>query len=420
MEDKKNQQTTQPVPVKKNIKEHTELIVHAIRVLVKLGIIVVLFVSNNQMAIPLSVALVISESLDQLSMFLAKLKPSLTTAIKIFYVFNSVTVISAIAYFAHWSLNDFYLVYLIHISSSTLAYGVRSGILSFVLSMATYTTLLFYDNAPLDLYIRLPILSVIVLRLSVSQGRYQQATNMLSNILSIEKSKQDFIAIASHNLRTPVAAIYGYIDVLIRGDAGALNESEVSFVQKIRSNNQELEKLTEQLLQISILEVGTEVNLMKQPSQIEIIIADLVENFKPIAQAKNLTVTYDKGSGILPMVEIDVEKIKSVLLNMIDNAVKYTEKGGVTVSAKQDGEFIAVSVTDTGVGISQEEMPKIFTKFYRSGNILVYNKIGIGLGLYLGKQIVELHGGKITIESTVGKGATFTFTLPIIKQDILK
>lgn len=405
--EEKNSQVSQP---------KSDLIVHAMRILVKVGIAFALFLSRSPDAVYLAVWLFISELLDQISLILIQKKPSLKAAVEIFYVLNSVSVISGITYFAHWSLNDFYLVYLIHISSSTLAYGVKIGLVSVILSLISYSILLLANNAPLTYYIRLPILSVIVLRLMVSQKRFEIAANTLSNILGVEKSKQDFIAIASHNLRTPVAAIYGYIDVLLRGDVGAPNEKQATFLQRIKSNNQELEKLTEQLLQISVLEVGKETNVLKQPTQIEILVADVVEKMIPIAQTKGLNLSFQKPEVLLPLVNIDVEKINGVILNLIDNAIKYTQKGSIAVSAGQNGNFVSVSVKDTGVGIAKEELSKLFTKFYRSGNILVYNQIGVGLGLYLGKKIVELLGGKLTVESVLGQGSTFTMTLPIIKE----
>lgn len=397
-----------------------DLIVHLIRILVKIGIVVVLFLSGNSYAVVLTVWLLVSEILDQLSLMLVKKKPSVKSGVEIFYVINSVAAISGIAYFAQWSLNDFYLVYLIHISSATLAYGLRIGLVSAILSLLTYSILLFANNAPLTIYFRLPLLSVIVLRLVTAQKRFETASSTLSNILDIEKSKQDFIAIASHNLRTPVAAIYGYIDVLLRGDAGVPNEKQATYLKRIESNNQELEKLTEQLLQISILEVGKETDVLKQSTQIEIVISDVVEKMIPLAQTKGLSLSFQKPASLLPLVNIDVEKIKGVILNLVDNAIKYTQKGSIVVTVQQLGNFLSVAVKDTGVGIAKEELPKLFTKFYRSGNILVYNQIGVGLGLYLGKKIVELLGGSIAVESILGQGSTFTMRLPIIKETPLE
>lgn len=426
MDNKKNQQTLSNFPpaATRNrleflLRNKVGIIVHLIRIIVKLGIAAALFLSHNPNALFLTVWLLVSEVFDQLSLLILHKKPRFKVGVEIFYVLNSLSVITAIAYFAKWALNDFYLVYLIHISSSTLAYGFRVGLLSFILAMISYSVLLWINNAPLEIYVRLPLLSVLVLRYAVSQRKYETASGTLNNVLSVEKSKQDFIAIASHNLRTPVAAIYGYIDILMRESSGALTNEQKTYIQRIKGNNQELEKLTEQLLQISILQVGKEVNLLKQPSQIEVIIHDVVDKFMVDAHTKGLTLNFEKQSGFMPLVDIDVEKIKSVLINLIDNALKYTEKGGITVTAEQDGDFVIVAVKDTGVGIAEEELPKIFTKFYRSGNILVYNKIGIGLGLYLGKQIIELHGGQMKVESKAGQGSTFSFSIPVAKQDSL-
>lgn len=402
--------------VKQIIQPRSEVIVHAMRILVKGGIIGSLILSNNPFTLPLTIWIIISETLDQLSLVLARKKPVVKPYVEIFYVLNSVSLIAGTVYLANWTLNDFYLVYLIHISSATLAYGAKVGLLSFILSLVSYSTLLVINNAPIDYYIRLPLLSIIVSRILVSSARFESSSSTLSNMLGVEKSKQDFIAIASHNLRTPVAAIYGYIDLLLRGDMGALNEKQATYLQRIKSNNQELEKLTEQLLQISILEVGKEINLFKQPTQIEVVISDIVEDMIPVAQTKGLTLTFQKPQTMLSMVNVDVEKIRGVILNLVDNAIKYTQKGNIVVTAEQTGDLISIAVKDSGVGIAKEELPKLFGKFYRSGNILVYNQIGVGLGLYLGRKIVELLGGTITVESVLGQGSTFTLKLPIIKE----
>ncbi len=196
-----------------------------------------------------------------------------------------------------------------------------------------------------------------------------------------------------------------------------MNQQQINFIKKIKLNNQELEKITESLLQISIFEIGKEVNLLKQPSQIEIVIQNVVDKLAPMAQDKGLELNFQKEANALPLVDIDVEKITAVLSNLIDNAIKYTEKGVVTVSVSYNNNFVEVVVSDTGIGIPKEDLPKLFNKFFRSGNVLIYNKTGTGLGLYLGKHIIELHGGHIDISSVVEKGTTVKFTLPIIKKE---
>ena len=412
MEKKSNQSEIQDT-IKELKVGSIKLLVHALRVALKLGIITALFVSNSNSTIPLSIYLLLSEVFDQISLYLMRVKPSLEKWIQIFYVVNSVAVISTVAYFANWSLNDYYLIYLVHISSATLAYGTRIGMFSFVISSLCYSTLLYFNQAPILIYIRLPLISIIVLRLLISQKNFEKVDNFLRYVINIEKSKQDFIAIASHNLRTPVAAIYGYIEILLRGDVGHLNQDQTTYVTRIRSNNHELEQLTEQLLQISILEIGKEINLLKQSSQIEVIIQDIVEKFTALAKTKGVQLTFKKQEGMLPLVNIDVEKIKSVLINLVDNAVKYTEKGSVTATARKEDDVIVVSVKDTGIGVAREDLADLFSKFkqLKSGD---RSRKGTGLGLVVSKGIVEAHVGKIWAESAgENLGSTFSFSLPL-------
>lgn len=395
-----------------------EIIVHAIRILTKLAMIVAIYYGNVVSAIPLTVHIISSEILDQLAIYFSKIKPEFKKFVPIFYTINSLIVISAYMFFTGWIINDVYLIFIIHISSVTLGYGYKAGLISFLLSSSIYSSMLYRVDAPAILYLRIPIFSIFVLRLFTSQYMYEKTNNFLNHVLNIEKSKQDFIAIASHNLRTPVAAIYGYIELLLRGDAGNLNDDQALYIKRIRGNNQELEGLTEKLLQISIMEIGKEINLFKQPSQIEMIIEDMVAKYSSVAKSKKIELKFVRGQDLLPLVNIDIEKINVVVANLIDNALKYTEKGKIEITAYEDNDFVNVSVRDTGIGISSQDLPKIFNKFYRSGNILVYNQVGAGLGLYLGKQIIELHGGKILVDSIFGQGSTFRFSLPIIKEEL--
>lgn len=395
------------------------LIVHATRIVVKLFLIGLFYYTATPYALELSIYVIASEVLDQLALQISRRIPSVKSYSELLYVVNSVLLISISMYLTGWIFTDYYLVYLIHISSATLAYGVRIGTVSAILAMEAYAFLLYTSHSPDIYYLRLPLLGIIILRILFAQHRFEKVNNIVNNVMNIEKTKQDFIAIASHNLRTPVAAIYGYIEILLRGDIGSINEKQRTYIQRLKENNRRLDQLTEQLLQISILEVGTEVNIMKQTTQIEIILGDLVEEFTPLAEAKKLELRYQKPIRLLPVIEVDVEKVKSVLMNLMDNAIKYTEKGSVTVSVAQKENVIVISIADTGVGIWKEEIPKIFSKFYRSGNILVYNKIGIGLGLYLGKKIIEQHGGKIAVTSEVNQGTTFTVELPIVTEKII-
>ncbi|MBI2596137.1 HAMP domain-containing histidine kinase [Candidatus Daviesbacteria bacterium] len=412
-----NNQTFNQEKLKLPGEVNIEILVHVIRILLKTAVVAFLYYSGARYFLPLSVYIIISEVLDQFSVYISKGKPRYQAFVKVFYVINSVAVITTVAFFANWVTDDFYLFYLIHISSAMLMYGYKIGLFSFVLSVSLYSGLLFMNNAPPAIYLRLPLLSLLFFRLFINQYRFGKTEKFLNNVLGIEKAKQDFIALASHNLRTPVSAVYGYIDLLLRGDPGPLNELQTGYIKKIKMNNQELERTTESLLQISIFEIGKGVNLFKQPSQIELVIEDTVEKFTQAAKIKGLELIFEKETGFLPLVDIDVQKITAVLSNLMDNAIKYTKKGVIVVNATKQEDFIKVSVKDTGVGIPPEDLPKIFNKFFRSGNVLVYNQTGAGLGLYLGKQIIELHGGRMSIDSIIERGTTVTFSLPVAKKE---
>lgn len=385
---------------------------------IKIGTAVGLYFSNSLLSTNLFIYITISLLIDIAIAYTDRQKPELKNILAIIFSLNSALLISLVIYLSGWILSDYYLAYLAIIPLATLNFGLIGGLSSLILSILFYGSLLLTSHSPLIYGLRVLLMSVVSLSLFVNQLNFQKMGNLLKNMLSVEKSKKDFITIASHNLRTPIAAIYGYIDILLRGDPGKLNDQQSEFVNKIKSNNQELEKLTEQLLQISILELDKGLNLLKQPSQIEVLLEGVVENFMSGAKAKNLKLTFEQKEKMLPLVNIDPEKIRSVIINLIDNAIKYTEKGTVTVTAKKEGDFVVVSITDTGAGISSDELPKVFNKFYRSGDLLVYNKSGTGLGLYLGKQIIELHGGKMTVDSALDKGTAFTFTLPITTEEV--
>lgn len=390
-------------------------VVHLVRILVKAGLVVALFVGQTTYFLPLTLHIILSEILDQIFLIFSKKNETVKKLSKIVYPINSVLVINAVAYFANWIENDFYLIYLVHISSASVGYGYRTGIFSSALSVASYSLLLLHGGSEIEYFLRLPLLSILVLRQLLSQFKFEKTDQYLKEILGIEKSKQDFIALASHNLRTPVAAIYGYIEILLRGDFGKLNDRQSVFVDRIRNNNQELEKLTEQLLQISIFEVGKANNLFKQAAQVEVILEEIIEKLRVLAEDKKITLDYQRNSLMLPLIQMDVEKMQSVLVNLIENAIKYTDKGGIKVMVNQEDNWVVISISDTGIGIPTSDLPKLFNKFYRSGNVLIYNKSGIGLGLYIGKQVVELHGGKMAVDSVEGKGSTFRVYLPVAK-----
>jgi signal transduction histidine kinase len=225
------------------------------------------------------------------------------------------------------------------------------------------------------------------------------------------KAKTEFLSIASHQLRTPLTAIIGYSSMLKEGDYGKLPGKASGAIGRVYDSSQRMIKLVNDFLSVSRLETGKTVLKPREVSLRELINQTIAElNFK--AQEKKLYIKYEQPK-IDKIVKIDPEKLKEVISNLIDNSIHYTEKGGITVGANANSSKINIAVSDTGAGMTEEELAKIFESFSRgsAGNEL--NTQGSGLGLYIAKKFVEMHNGKIWAESEgKNKGSTFYIDLP--------
>ncbi|MBC7073976.1 hypothetical protein H5T58_01145, partial [Candidatus Parcubacteria bacterium] len=230
----------------------------------------------------------------------------------------------------------------------------------------------------------------------------------------ISRAKSEFISITSHQLRTPLTAIKGYISMILEGTYGEVSERIKKVLENVFKANERMIKLTNAFLDVSKIELGT-LELKKEPSQIENLISEVISEIEIEAKSKNLYLEFEKPKVPLPKILIDREKIKEVLSNLIDNAVKYTPKGGVKIQCKMaNSRAIIVEVRDTGAGMTKEEISKLFESFSRGSAGQRFWTEGAGLGLYVAKKIVELHKGKIWAESAgKGKGSTFFVELPI-------
>jgi signal transduction histidine kinase len=225
---------------------------------------------------------------------------------------------------------------------------------------------------------------------------------------SADRIKSDFLSIVSHELRTPLVSIIGFNDLLFDGVAGKLSEEQVDALKKIDNNSKRLLELINAILDFSRL--GAKSVEVK-----EIDVSDLIEEIKSETQS----LTSESGLNFiwkvnpdLPHIHTDPAKLKVVFKNLINNAVKFTEKGSVTVDVNKSGRGIEISVSDTGIGIAQENLPVIFEPFRQSENPLTRRHGGVGLGLYIVKRLLELLGGSIKVESEVGKGSTFRVWIP--------
>ncbi|MCP9451207.1 MAG: HAMP domain-containing histidine kinase [Nitrospira sp.] len=250
------------------------------------------------------------------------------------------------------------------------------------------------------------------------EQRVRQRTSELQaaneKLKELDRLKSTFVSVVSHELRTPMTSIKGYVENLLDGLAGALTEKQTHTLERVKHNIDRLTRMINELLDLSKIEAGR-LELQLAPINIADLVEDVIENYQAAARQKSLTVRL-LLSPPLPPVRADSDKLHRVLINLIHNAIKFTPEGGeirIEVTARAN-DFVEVSVSDTGPGIPSNELDKIFDTFYRSQSAPVEAR-GAGLGLTIAKNLVELHGGVMWVESTVGKGSRFSFTIPVAR-----
>ncbi len=231
----------------------------------------------------------------------------------------------------------------------------------------------------------------------------------------LDQMKSDFVNMVAHELRSPLVAIRQINSVLLEGLAGPLKEKQRDFVKRGTGKIDSLLNLINDLLDIAKLEAGRYVQ-HQVPTDMGKIIEETVKLMEPRAQEQGIVLTYHVED--LKPVQADPKRIEEIFNNLISNAINYSPEGGrVTVSAKGLGEYMEIRVEDTGVGIAQEELPKIFDKFYRVKNPKTRQVIGTGLGLSIVKGVVDAHQGSIQVESVPDAGTTFKILLPVIDNN---
>jgi signal transduction histidine kinase len=251
------------------------------------------------------------------------------------------------------------------------------------------------------------------------ERRVREATADLreanQKLMKLDETKSEFISIASHQLRTPLTIIKGYISMILEKNFGEINEAQEEALTKVYQSNERLIQLVENLLNISRIESGRFQYTFERLS-IKVLTESAVKELSSMVEKNGLTLKY-KAEKNLPEIYFDEEKLRQVILNLIDNALKYSKKGTVLVEIKKAGNNILFTVSDKGIGISSEDMPNLFKKFSRGSGTSLVHTGGTGLGLYVAKNIIEAHGGKIWAESRgSGKGAVFSFCLPIDRK----
>jgi two-component system phosphate regulon sensor histidine kinase PhoR len=241
-------------------------------------------------------------------------------------------------------------------------------------------------------------------------GMAEKLGSDIAQLKKLERVRSEFLANVSHELRTPIFSIQGFIETLLDGavDDQAVNRD---FLRKAHKHTARLNTLLTELIEISRIESG-EMKMSFRYFSIADFVRQVVDEMRPQAERKGLRLQFLASGDVLENVYGDRDRLKQVLVNLIDNAIKYTDSGGsVEVGVGEEGNRCAVWVKDTGSGITEEHQGRIFERFYRVDRDRSREVGGTGLGLAIVKHIVEAHGGTIRVESAAGKGSTFTFTL---------
>ncbi len=238
---------------------------------------------------------------------------------------------------------------------------------------------------------------------------------------SLDNAKSEFISIASHQLRTPLTSIKGFLSLLLEGSYGSLAEKHLDVLNKVYISNERLIALVEDLLNVSRIESGR-MEFSFDKWDLDKICHEVMDTFAIRAKNNELYLEYLPPETPVPEVTIDGVKVREVISNMVDNALKYTLKGhgGVKLILQQAGDFARITVADTGIGIPKTELPYLFAKFSRGKDTSRLNTGGTGLGLYVGRSMIESNGGKIWAESDgQDRGSRFIIEIPLVQSEEL-
>lgn len=238
----------------------------------------------------------------------------------------------------------------------------------------------------------------------------------LSKEEELERMKLDFVSMASHELRTPLTSIIGYLSVFVSENKDKIAKEELELIERSLASSQQLLSLVQNLLNVNKIE-RDQMSVAVETLDYVSILFKVIEDLKNQASLKNIVITSNISSQPLPRILGDKVRVEEILTNLINNAINYTNPGGkVEITVAASPNELTTIVSDNGVGIPKEAIPHLFNKFFRISNQSQKMNKGTGLGLYITKSIVEKLNGKIWVESEVGKGSRFNFTLPITTQ----
>ncbi|RMD59635.1 sensor histidine kinase [Candidatus Parcubacteria bacterium] len=283
--------------------------------------------------------------------------------------------------------------------------GKKSALLSLVVSSNLVDTITRQNTIRAWMFLAGELV-IVILFLSLVLRLWDYVL-LYKKIKEVDKMKDEFISIASHELRTPVTGIRGYSEMILDGSLGPVNDEIKRGAEMIKRASERLAVLVEDLLNVSRIEQGRiKLNLQKQ--NVLPLIKEVLAELKVQADNKNLYLRLNSKLTQEPIINLDGDRFKQVLINLIGNAIKYTFKGGVELIVSNKGKEVEIRIKDTGIGMSAQERARLFEKFYRVQNEQTKDVPGTGLGLWITKQLVEMMGGKIEVDSIKGVGTQFS------------
>jgi len=235
-----------------------------------------------------------------------------------------------------------------------------------------------------------------------------------AQLQKLDEAKDDFISMASHQLRTPLTSIKGYLSMMMEGDIGKVSSEQQKVLNEAFMSSERMVRLISDFLNVSRLQTGKFV-IEKHPVDLALLVQREIESLTPNAAARGMKFEYKKPKNI-PTFELDENKIEQVVMNFSDNALYYSKDNGkITITLKKVGDFVEFVVKDDGIGVPEEEQAHLFNKFFRATNARRARPDGTGVGLFLAKKVIDDHDGEIIFESKEGKGSSFGFRLPLPK-----
>lgn len=237
---------------------------------------------------------------------------------------------------------------------------------------------------------------------------FEKAKNDIEYLERLQRMRSQFLANVSHELRTPIFSIQGYLETLLNG---ALDDPKVNrhFLQKADQHTVNLSNLLNELIDISMIESG-EMRMSYRYFDINLFIKNILSEFSLMAEEKNLTLVFNPAKESLQVFG-DKEKLRQVFVNLLQNAIKYTDEGTVEILLEEEKKFVNIAIRDTGIGIPDEDLNRVFERFYRVDKARSRAVGGTGLGLAIVKHIIEAHNSKIIVQSKLGEGSIFSFKM---------